>query len=50
LNVFHSVDERYPFALDVDAGILIEGVSPQLDTVGLVPVSDVTAVDELAGV
>lgn len=39
LNVFQSVDVKYPLTLVVAAAIDIAGVAPPLDTTGAVPVT-----------
>jgi hypothetical protein len=45
LNVFQSVEVRYPLADVVAAGILITGVVPPVDDTGAVAVTDVTPED-----
>ena len=47
LNVFQSVDVRYPLTEVVAAGILIAGVVPPEETTGDVPVTDVTVPEPL---
>jgi hypothetical protein len=42
LNVVQSADEIYPLVVAVAAGIDIAGVVPPLETIGVVPVTDVT--------
>jgi hypothetical protein len=42
LNVFQSVDVKYPLTEVVAAAIDIAGVAPPLETTGAVPVTDVT--------
>ena len=42
LNVVQSVDVKYPLTEEVAAGILIAGVAPPEDTIGAVPVTEVT--------
>ena len=47
LNVFQSVDVRYPLTEVVAAAILIDGVEPPEDTTGAVPVTLVTVPEPL---
>lgn len=42
LNVFQSVDVKYPLTDVVAAGILITGVVPPVEATGAVAVTDVT--------
>jgi hypothetical protein len=44
LNVFQSVEVRYPFVEVLAAAMLMAGVSPPEETTGAVPVTAVTAV------
>jgi hypothetical protein len=47
LNVFQSVDVRYPFAEVVAAGMLMTGAAPPEDTTGEVAVTPVTVPEPL---
>ena len=42
LKVLQSVDDKYPLTDEVACGIEIAGVLPPLETIGDVPVTDVT--------
>ena len=46
LNVFQSVEVKYPLDDDVAAAILIAGAVPPEDTIGAVPVTEVTVPPE----